>query len=455
MISNNAIKSSIRGYFPFVASTIIGLGFFLLPVQVGNRTTIPFDALTSWLMGNFPTLTKVWAVALFTTGIIGSIALLAARPAQAQTSAKAPWFHFFGASRFMAVTRIFGGVLALGMAFNLAPDIFLSPDVKGVMWGKLGLTVGIIVPVGAMTVALLLHYGALEFFGALMRPVMRPIFKLPGRSALDDLMSWLGPYAVGFYFTRKLMDRGLYTRRETFTVATCFCTISIGFVTVIASTLDILHLFSQIFLTYFLAVYGLAAILVRMWPITAIPQTYTTTPQPEPDVKRGFMDLAKEGLGDALLRASKAPPLHRLLWESFIEGVQISATILGSIVGIGTLALLIAHHTDIFHWLGAPLVLPLTWIGAPEPARLAPAIMAGFTEVYVPSLLVKDAAIQTRFFICVMSISQLLFFSSVVPVLLEVFRAIPARLPHLIALFFLRTILLIPFLTLATKILVP
>lgn len=435
----------------FLLSTFIGLGFFLLPVQLGDRTTIPFDVLTSSLMTKFPGLVKFWATALFVTGIVGSVALLAdqSRPDGER------WFHFLGTSRFMAVTRIFGGVLALAMGFDLAPQILLGPDVKGVMWGKLGLTVGIIVPVGAMTVALLLHYGALEFFGALMRPVMRPLFKLPGRSALDDLMSWLGPYAVGFYFTRKLMDRGLYTRRQTFTVATCFCTISIGFVAVIASTLDILHLFSQIFVTYFIAVYGLAAILVRMWPITAVPETYTTTPQPEPDEKKNLLQLAKEGLRDALLRASMAPPLSRIFRDSLVEGIQISATILGSIVGIGTMALLLAHHTDMFHWLGAPLILPLTWIGAPEPARLAPAIMAGFTEVYVPSLLVKDAAIQTRFFICVMSISQLLFFSSVVPVLIEVFRAIPARIPHLIALFFLRTLLLIPFLTVATKIFVP
>ncbi|NBQ52340.1 MAG: YjiH family protein [Proteobacteria bacterium] len=447
----NGQRNSSREFLAFLLSTFIGLGFFLLPVQLGDRTTIPFDVLTSSLVTEFPGLVKFWATALFVTGIVGSVGLLAD---QSRHDGQR-WFHFLGTSRFMAVTRIFGGVLALAMGFDLAPQILLGPDVKGVMWGKLGLTVGIIVPVGAMTVALLLHYGALEFFGALMRPVMRPLFKLPGRSALDDLMSWLGPYAVGFYFTRKLMDRGLYTRRQTFTVATCFCTISIGFVAVIASTLDILHLFSQIFVTYFIAVYGLAAILVRMWPITAIPETYTTTPQPEPDEKKNLMQLAKEGLRDALLRASMAPPLSRIFRDSLVEGIQISATILGSIVGIGTMALLLAHHTDMFHWLGAPLILPLTWIGAPEPARLAPAIMAGFTEVYVPSLLVKDAAIQTRFFICVMSISQLLFFSSVVPVLIEVFRAIPARIPHLIALFFLRTLLLIPFLTVATKIFVP
>ncbi len=355
----------------------------------------------------------------------------------------------------MAVTRIGGGILALAMGLDVAPQILMGPDVRGVMWGKLGLTVGIVVPLGAMAVSLLLHYGSLEFFGAMMRPVMRPLFKLPGRSALDDLMSWLGPYAVGFYFTRKLMDQGLYTRRQTFTVATCFCTISIGFVAVIAQTLGIIHLFGEIFATYFFAVYGLAAILCRMWPITAVPETYTTTPRPEPGERKSFIALAKEGIHDALKKADEAPSLLMILRESLVEGVQVSATILGSIVGIGTLALLIAHHTPIFIWLGYPLEPLLAFIGAPEPARLAPAIMAGFTEVYVPALLVKDATIQTKFFICVMSVSQLLFFSSVVPVLMEVFREIPARLHHLIALFLLRTAILIPFLTIMTRLILP
>ncbi|MEY4632616.1 MAG: hypothetical protein RIQ81_2736 [Pseudomonadota bacterium] len=443
-----------RHLFAFVSSTLVGLGFFLLPVSYGGRSTIPFDLVTSSIARNFPRLTAVWAMLLFTTGIIGSLALLL-QHGKSETGDDNRWFDFLGRSRFMAITRIGGGILALMMGFGVAPGPLMGPDVSGVMWGKLGLTVGIVVPLGAMAVSLLLHYGSLEFFGALMRPVMRPLFKLPGRSALDDLMSWLGPYAVGFYFTRKLMDQGLYTRRQTFTVATCFCTISIGFVAVIASTLDILHLFSEVFVTYFIAVYGLAAILVRMWPITAVPETYTTTPRPEPEAKKGLLALAREGFHDAIEKAAQAPGLLRILWDSLVEGVQISATILGSIVGIGTVALLVAHHTPLFTWLGYPLEPVLSWIGAPEPARLAPAIMAGFTEVYVPSLLVKDASVQTRFFICVMSISQLLFFSSVVPVLMEVFREIPARLSHLVALFFLRTALLIPFLTLATKLLVP
>ena len=39
-----------------------------------------------------------------------------------------------------------------------------TPSLRGPLWAALGV-------VGAMTVALLLHYGALEFFGALMRGV--------------------------------------------------------------------------------------------------------------------------------------------------------------------------------------------------------------------------------------------------------------------------------------------
>ena len=39
--------------------------------------------------------------------------------------------------------------------------------------------------------ALLLNYGLLDFCGALMIKLMRPLFNLPGRSALDCLASWL------------------------------------------------------------------------------------------------------------------------------------------------------------------------------------------------------------------------------------------------------------------------
>ena len=66
------------------------------------------------------------------------------------------------------------------------------------------------------------------------------------------------------------MDQGRYTRREAFIIATCFSTVSIGFVGVVASTLDLLSLFPVVFGTYFVVTYLVAVLQVRCWPTTSI-----------------------------------------------------------------------------------------------------------------------------------------------------------------------------------------
>ena len=64
-----------------------------------------------------------------------------------------------------------------------------------------------------------------------------------------------------------------------------------------------------------------------------------------------------------------------------------------------------------------------------------------------------DAALPARFFIAVLSISQLIFFSAVGPMIIDMFRAIPIRARELVALFLIRTAILIPVLAALTAIL--
>ena len=81
---------------------------------------------------------------------------------------------------------------------------------------------------------------------------------------------------------------------------------------------------------------------------------------------------------------------------------------------------------------------------------LGPAVTAGVTEMYVPALLAKDASVAGRFFVCELSISQLIFFSSVGPMMLDMFRDVPIRVRDLLAVFALRTALLVPLLAAVT-----
>ena len=52
-----------------------------------------------------------------------------------------------------------------------------------------------------------MEYGLLEFLGPLFRPIMRPLFTLPGRSTVDNLASFIGDGTVGVLITSRQYER--------------------------------------------------------------------------------------------------------------------------------------------------------------------------------------------------------------------------------------------------------
>ncbi len=426
-------------------SAVFGIGFFAFPVSFQGRTTVLFDVLVKRVIEAAPRGVALYCFALIA---FGAGSTLASRLRNGSAS------RATGRSNTWVVLRLVGLVLAVAMLFRVGPDFLLAPKIANLMWNTLVFSVGVIIPIGAVFLNLFVSYGCLEFVGVFMRPLMRPLFRLPGRSALDDLTSWLGSYSVGLYLTRKLFLQGYYTRRETYTIVTCFSTVSIGFVGVVAATLDLLQLFPVIFVTYFFVIYLLTFLLVRMWPIRSVPDTYWQEGRPEPELRLSVRELGPAAWQAALTRARSAPGFTVTIREGFLEGLKLTTSILGTILAVGTLALVLAEYTPIFRFLSAPLAPVLRGLGLPDAEMIAPATLAGIAEMYIPALLVKDAATPARFFIAVLSISQLIFFSSVGPMILDMFQEIPVRLGELVALFFLRTALLIPILAGVTHLLV-
>ena len=430
----------------FLLPSALGLAFFALPVPVQGRVTVPFDLAVRWLIREVPNAVAAYCLALIVVGAAASVAVRW-RPTIPKL------LEGFRTSTPLVLLRLVGLALAVVYCFCIGPQILLQDGVANLMWNILALSVAVIIPLGATLLVLLVRYGLLEFIGTLMRPVMRPLFRLPGRSALDSLTSWVGSYSVGLYLTRKLTEEGYYSRREAYTIVTCFSTVSIGFVAVVAQTLEILHLFPLIFLTYFLAVYLLTAILARTWPIAGKSEEYLAPPRPEPTARGDGGGLLRTAWEAAIRQANQAPGLRGMLREGFTDGLVLASTILGSILAVGTAALLLARETPIFTILGQPLVPLLDVLGLPDSEILAPAVLVGVTEMYIPALLTQEAAMPARFFIAVLSISQLIFFSAVAPMMIDMFRAVPVRARELLALFLMRTAVLIPVLAAVTALL--
>lgn len=89
-------------------------------------------------------------------------------------------------------------------------------------------------------------------------------------------------------------------------------------------------------------------------------------------------------------------------------------------------------------------------LGIPDAEIVAPASIIGITEMFIPALLVAEAEAMARFFIALLSISQLIFFSATAPMMMDMFSDIPIRFRDLVLLFVMRTIILIPVITVIT-----
>lgn len=427
-----------------MVATITGIAFFLLPVNYGGKITVPFDVAVTFLRNQFPFWVEVYTFLLVLSGGVFSLLVRWRR-------ARLPgWVHSaeFETSRTILVFRLLGGLLSVLFVAHLLPSVLYRAGIYQLIWKILAVSVAVIIPLGAIFVQLFVVYGGMEFLGTLSESLMRPLFKLPGRAALDALTSWVGSYSVGLYLTRTVFLRNGYNRREAFTIATCFSTVSIGFVGVVCSTLNILHLFPLVVMIYFVAVVLLAAILVRIPPISRIGTDYLgeVTQTSENAGPADEQSVWRRAWARAIGRAAQAPPFLHLLPRAVGDGLRLAASIIGTIVSIGTLALIIAKFTPVFKILGIPLIPVLKGLGLPQPDVLAPAVLVEITEMYIPSLLVVNTPEVSRFFIAVLSVSQLIFFSSLGPMIIDMFRDIPVRFVHLIWLFLIRTAILLPLL---------
>src|SRR5699024_3150316 len=104
-----------------------------------------------------------------------------------------------------------------------------------------------------MFLPFLLNFGLLELVGALMTKVMRPLFKLSGRSSIDCMASWLGDGTINVLLTSKQYEDGYYTKKEAAIIGTSFSVVSITFSLVIISQVGLDHMFVPFYLTITIA----------------------------------------------------------------------------------------------------------------------------------------------------------------------------------------------------------
>ena len=403
-----------------IVFSAIGLVLFFVPFTIGEKSTILFDHGATYLVNQQHTLSVILLFMLMIFGV-------------SKPFIDGSWRKNI-THKILTVFKVLGLVLAVMYISGNAPAFMMEKDMLPFLFEKLALPVGMIVPLGALILAFLVGFGLLEMVGVLMQPIMKPIWRTPGASAIDAVASFVGSYSIGLLITNRVYLQKQYSAREAIIIATGFSTVSAAFMVIVAKTLGLMEFWNLFFWSTLVITFIVTAITARIPPISRFDNELD---RPNLDYKRGTRLKAAYELG--LSTSRRASDFKQFLWSNFRDGLTMAAAIVPSIIAVGLTGLLLAKYTPVFDALGL-LLYPFTWLGGlPEPLVAAKGMSAGLAEMFLPALLLSEADMLTRYVAGVISISSVLFFSAMIPCVLA--TEIPISVGKMVIVWFQRVAL--------------
>lgn len=456
MVEGYTKKQIITGRAKFITMSIIGIILFLIPVPVTQdgqkQTTLPVAFLASWLKSVLGDAMPIIILFIITLSAIFTVVCSLFLKNKIKPGGLLD--NAFNVGPIWLTLRLLAVVFAWMTYFKLGTKVIYSEDTGGLVFNDLLPTLVAVFLFAALFLSFLMEYGLLEFLGPLFRPVMRPLFTLPGRSTVDNLASFIGDGTVGVLITSRQYDRGIYSRRESTVISTTFSVVSITFAIVIAETVGMQNKLFEFYLTVIISCFVAAMIMPRIWPLSSIPDEYTKEVSEEKRLEKlpeGTSAL-KYGFEEATEVGYKAPGFKEFMQSGFKTVIDMWFVILPVVMSIGTLATMIANYTPLFEIVGKPFIPILELLQIPEAARASETLLIGFADMFLPSILIADVHSDiTRFIIGALSISQLIYLSEVGGVILG--SKIPVSIGKLFMIFLIRTVITLPIISLMAHLL--
>ncbi|KZN62661.1 membrane protein [Pseudoalteromonas luteoviolacea CPMOR-1] len=420
----------------------------MTPVAIGDAMTIPIAVLAKELQNlTSPFIHALIVSIVCITGVL-SIVIKVFKPAALLKSDLVR--HLFDVSWIWVVTRLFGMLFILMTFFKVGPELIHSSGTGALVLNDLLPVLFSVFVFAGLLLPLLLNFGLLELVGTLLTKVMRPLFGVPGRSAVNCVASWLGDGSVGILMTSRQYEDKHYTQREAAIIGTTFSAVSITFCLVVIGQVKLEHLFAPFYLTVCAAGVVAAIIVPRLPPLSFKKDIYvdgTTHNQDSEAVPEG-KTLFGHALDVALQKAHNAPGVKGTVKEGVSNALDMLFAVLPVVMAVGTFALIIAEETPIFQFLGQPFIPYLELLQVPEAAKAAETIVVGFADMFIPSILAASniESDVTRFIIAALSVTQLIYMSEVGALLLG--SKIPVNIFELFAVFILRTLVTLPVIAL-------
>ncbi|MCD8899731.1 YjiH family protein [Staphylococcus gallinarum] len=418
------VQSQSNNAWRFFVFSFIGILCFFVPIEIAGTSSIIVDHVHLAIRALFGGLMPYIALIMILAGAI--LPLI-------RKSFKNSFADFV-----IVVFKVLGAIIGVMYVFHFGPALLFKKDYGPFLFEQLMMPLSVLIPVGAIALSLLVSYGLLEFVGVFMEPVMRPIFKTPGKSAVDAVASFVGSYSLGLLITNRVYKEGLYNKREATIIATGFSTVSATFMIIVANTLGLMPHWNLYFWGTLVITFIVTAITAWLPPIVNESTEYYNGQEGEPEVEIVGSRL-KTAYAEALKKNAATPSLAKNVWDNLRDGLEMTIAILPSILSIGFLGLILANFTPVIDWLSY-IFYPFIYIfPTPDQALLAKASAISIIEMFLPSLLVAKAALSTKFIVGVVSVSAIIFFSALVPCIMATEIKIPIW--KLVVIWFLRVVL--------------
>lgn len=443
-----------NGIIKFIIASAIGGFLFLVPIPYGTSFTIPIGIVIDWVSGFLKletiNLASLLVLIFITLSSVITIINMIFKPAIIQKNETAK--TLFSPPPLYLVSRLAGLVIIYMVYFNFGPVAIISGATGGAMLDVSSTLVSVVLCISFL-MPLLTDFGIMEFVGILIRNVVRPLFTVPGRSAVDLMTSWLGASNAAAILTTRQYEKGFYSAREAATISMNFSFVSIPFCFVIAKLIGVDSKFTIFYLISLLGGIALAMIIPRIPPLSKIPDSYDeiSGKQINEEIPEGVsrMRWALTLAGNTAKKSSLADvgKSGLLVYSSmFMDLIPI-------VMSWGTIVLVLVEFTPIFDIISIPFGWYINLMGIEGAKEVAPTALVGFADMYIPPLMLANFPIErTRFIMGAVTLLQIIYMTEVGLIVLK--SRVPVNVKHLFIVFIERTIIAIPLVTLLTNIFV-
>ena len=429
----------------FLIPSIIGIIIFMIPVKFDGEWTIIVKIFADFIaktIGDYlPALCTIIITISFVMSVLASfnVKFIKENKLLDQTFSVTPVWLVLRILGFIVVWMVvLKGKLNLGPFF----DMIVADESATFILNDLLTSLVIIFVIASMLLPLLLDFGLLEFIGAIFTKIMRPVFLIPGRAAVDCITSWIGDGTLGVMLTANQYESGYYSAKEAAIISTNFSAVSITFSLIVLSQVDMVDYFGVYYLLVCLVGIVCAIIVPRIPPLSLKKDDYVVeSNHSNEDLSENYSSSVQYGLNLAIKRAESHKGIGEFLKNGIENAFGMWFSVMPIVMIIGTASLVLANNTQVFEILGKPFLPLLNFLKVPESLAASKTMIVGFSDMFTPSIIAASTiqSQMTKFIVATISVTQLIYLSEVGGLILA--SSIPVNLFELFVIFIERTII--------------